>query len=255
MANEYLVNSADLTAVADAIRTKGGTSNAMIFPDGFVEAVEAIQAGGGSADELKALVDRSITSLPNLVGISTIGESAFRGCSVMEGTVFPSSVTIIGSSAFTGCKKIAFTELNDNITGIGQYAFQDCHSLALTKLPPKLGIGGWIERYAFQRCYALSIKEIPESVSGISQSAFEDCTGLTSMYFPVKITLSGYVFSGCTNLESVTFGATANKIESTAFRNCTALTTINVPWAEGDVANAPWGATNATINYNYTGEG
>jgi hypothetical protein len=27
-----------------------------------------------------------------------------------------------------------------------------------------------------------------------------------------------------------------------------------VPWAEGAVANAPWGATNATINYNYTGE-
>ena len=34
---------------------------------------------------------------------------------------------------------------------------------------------------------------------------------------------------------------------------CTNLTTINVPWAEGAVAGAPWGATNATINYNYTG--
>lgn len=47
MANEYLVNSADLTAVADAIRTKGGTSDALAFPGGFVEALEAIQAGGG----------------------------------------------------------------------------------------------------------------------------------------------------------------------------------------------------------------
>lgn len=29
--------------------------------------------------------------------------------------------------------------------------------------------------------------------------------------------------------------------------------TRGVPWAEGAVTNAPWGATNATINYNYTG--
>lgn len=48
MANEYLVNSSDLTAVADAIRTKGGTSDALPFPGGFVSAVQAINAGGGS---------------------------------------------------------------------------------------------------------------------------------------------------------------------------------------------------------------
>lgn len=47
MANEYLVNSADLTAVADTIRAKGGTSDALAFPDGFVEAVQGIQAGAG----------------------------------------------------------------------------------------------------------------------------------------------------------------------------------------------------------------
>ena len=39
---------ANLTAIADAIRTKGGTSEALVFPDGFVSAVQAIQAGGGT---------------------------------------------------------------------------------------------------------------------------------------------------------------------------------------------------------------
>lgn len=38
---------ANLTAVADAIRAKGGTSGTLAFPDGFVVAVGAIQAGGG----------------------------------------------------------------------------------------------------------------------------------------------------------------------------------------------------------------
>lgn len=47
MANEYLVNSDDLTAVANAIRTKGGTSGLLEFPGGFADAIAAIQAGGG----------------------------------------------------------------------------------------------------------------------------------------------------------------------------------------------------------------
>lgn len=37
-----------LTDIADAIRTKGGTSADLTFPNGFVSAVEAIPTGGGS---------------------------------------------------------------------------------------------------------------------------------------------------------------------------------------------------------------
>ena len=42
---EYLTNTADLTAVADAIRAKGGTSAPLVYPDGFVTAVQAIPTG------------------------------------------------------------------------------------------------------------------------------------------------------------------------------------------------------------------
>lgn len=52
MANEYSVNQSDLVSVANAIRTKGGTSETLVFPDGFVSAVQAIQAGGGSGTGL-----------------------------------------------------------------------------------------------------------------------------------------------------------------------------------------------------------
>lgn len=43
---EYLTTSADLTKVADAIRAKGGTSEPLIYPDGFVTAISNIQTGG-----------------------------------------------------------------------------------------------------------------------------------------------------------------------------------------------------------------
>jgi hypothetical protein len=48
----------------------------------------------------------------------------------------------------------------------------------------------------------------------------------------------------------MTFKGTPTNIATDAFYNCRNLLDIYVPWAEGEVANAPWGATNATIHYN-----
>ena len=86
-----------------------------------------------------------------------------------------------------------------------------------------------ISDYLFYGCTNLSLTELPSGITNIGASAFENCTGI----------------------HSLTFKGTPNTIDSTAFSGCTNLTTINVPWAEGAVKNAPWGATNATINYNY----
>ena len=44
---EYLTNTTDLTKVAAAIREKGGTSDLLVYPDGFVTAIGNIQTGGG----------------------------------------------------------------------------------------------------------------------------------------------------------------------------------------------------------------
>ena len=42
---ELLTNTTDLTKVASAIREKGGTSDPLVYPDGFVTAIQAIQTG------------------------------------------------------------------------------------------------------------------------------------------------------------------------------------------------------------------
>lgn len=47
MAN-YLTNTTDLTAVADAIREKTGESGGLIYPSGFVSAIEGISGGLGT---------------------------------------------------------------------------------------------------------------------------------------------------------------------------------------------------------------
>lgn len=42
---KLLVEDTSLTTVADAIRTKGGTSEGLTFPDGFVSAIEMMSSG------------------------------------------------------------------------------------------------------------------------------------------------------------------------------------------------------------------
>ena len=45
-------------------------------------------------------------------------------------------------------------------------------------------------------------------------------------------------------------------MDANAFQsNRGTLTDIYVPWAEGAVANAPWGATGATIHYDWNPDG
>ena len=60
MAIDKLVDSSqldnNLTSVANAIRTKGGTSASLTFPTDFVSAINAISGGGGST-----LITKSIT--------------------------------------------------------------------------------------------------------------------------------------------------------------------------------------------------
>nr|DAG19298.1 MAG TPA: hypothetical protein [Caudoviricetes sp.] len=44
--NEYLVDGADMTAVADAIRERSGTTTPLSFPEGMAKAVRDIPSGG-----------------------------------------------------------------------------------------------------------------------------------------------------------------------------------------------------------------
>lgn len=73
MAIDKVVDStqldADLTSVANAIRTKGGTSGSLAFPAGFVSAVQAIPTGGGGVRKLTLVSENTNTKVPVIRGI------------------------------------------------------------------------------------------------------------------------------------------------------------------------------------------
>lgn len=84
---------------------------------------------------------------------------------------------------------------------------------------------------------------------------FRNCQNLEKIVIQPHITSIGtYSFMSCIRLSKVIIEGRMSAIQTTAFNGCANLKDIYVPWSEGEVANAPWGATNATIHYDCTSE-
>ena len=60
---EYLTNNTDLKKVADAIRTKGGTADPLVYPDGFVEAIGNIQTGSPEQEKSVTITANGTTEI------------------------------------------------------------------------------------------------------------------------------------------------------------------------------------------------
>lgn len=102
-----------------------------------------------------------------------------------------------------------------------------------------------------------SMKSIPNmpNLEEINYYCFLNNAGLTGrIVLPPRLRVVGFqAFMGCTGITEVVFQSKPN-LGNAIFSNCTNLTDIYVPWAEGEVANENFGATNATIHYNYVPE-
>lgn len=69
--NEYLVDGADMTTVADAIREKGETTAPLSFPDGMAAAVRGIPSGG---DLSLGLTGATVGQIAKITTVNTDGK-------------------------------------------------------------------------------------------------------------------------------------------------------------------------------------
>ena len=196
------------------------------------------------------LNDSLITDLIIPDSVTSIGGSAFSGCSGLTSVTIPDSVTSIGSSAFSGCSGLTIVTIPDSVTSIGGSAFRDCSSLTSVAIPDSVtSIGS----SAFSGCSGLTSVTIPDSVTSIDGGAFSGCSGLTSVTIGNSVTSIGnYAFSGCSGLTSITIPDSVTSIENFAFDGCSGLTCVTIPESVKVIGkHAFYGCTSLTkIFYN-----
>ena len=169
--------------------------------------------------------------------IETATKTLILGCKT---SVIPTdgSVTSIGSSAFSGCTGLTSITIPDSVTSVGSGAFGG--TAWYNNQPDGLVYAGKVAyKYKGTMPSNTSI-ELKEGTLGIADSAFYGCTGLTSVTIPNSVTSIGdEAFYRCSGLTSVTIGNGVTSIGSSAFSGCTGLTTVN------------WNATECTSAGSY----
>ena len=121
---EYLTNTNDLTLVANAIRTKGGTTELLTYPDEFVTAIQAIQTGtelqiiatvtsGATVTATKGSLSVSGTSVNGTCTLTVPEEGEWTVSATLGGQTSNSNIVNVVSSYDTSLAFIS-TTLNDN---------------------------------------------------------------------------------------------------------------------------------------------
>ena len=159
--------------------------------------------------------------------VTSIGDSAFMGCSNLTSITFPESVNNIGISAFYGCSDLTSITLPKSLTSLGNYAFSHCTTLTSINLPEMITSIGLC---TFSFCSNLSSIEISGSLTNIGDEAFRSCQALTTIELPEELTNIGYnAFEMCSSLTSIVFPEGLTSIGSGAFRACESLSSIELP--------------------------
>ena len=195
--------------------------------------------------------------------VTSIGDSAFSGCSSLKTISIPSSVISIGDSAFRECFSLETISIPSSVISIGDSAFRGCSSLKTISIPSNvISIGD----SAFIGCSSLETISILSSVTSIGDSVFAGCSCLKEIIIrqdnknyslkdgvlyskdesvllcmPKGKYIREYIISSsvtsigdsafmeCFSLETISIPSSVTSIGDSAFSHCFNLININIP--------------------------
>ena len=278
---------ANFTSGSNVFRSAGSSGSGITVS--FGDSVQRIPAYAFYSSETS--YSPNITSVKIGNNVTSIGSSAFYGCSGLTSITIPDSVTSIGDDAFWGCAGLTSVTIGNGVTSIGGSAFSGCTGLTSITIPDSVtSIGD----FAFSGCTGLTSIIIPDSVTSIGSGAFSGCSSLESITIPFvgSKTYSstyqypfGYIFgtsfyTGGKGVTQTYYGSSTSSTTSTtyyipsslrnvtvtggnilygAFSNCSMLTSITIPDSVTSIGdNAFWdcsGLTSVTIGDSVTSIG
>ena len=184
----------------------------------------------------------AVVSVPSELDINNIAD----GSEPSGAIVIDIAVRVI-DYAFYGC--LGLTAVTGaNVEVLSDCAFYKASNLQVVHFPKCKTIGQQVFRDTKVGGDFASQFPIVES---IGDRAFQN-TLYIDLHLPETLkTLTIRAFNNVFNLKKVYFHGTPTSIGN-AFDEWPSpyITDIYVPWSQGEVANAPWGATSATIHYD-----
>ena len=227
MAQDTIVTGSKLTTLANAIRTKGGTSAQMTL-DQMAQAVAAIPTGSGGGSDKFALeilgyesdydvrdVDISLSDWP------TYDSSTMRGLTWIRPYAFyDSSSNMAGAT-----KRLNSIEIPEWITGIGAYAFfyNRVRTISLEYSATQLYLANAVFQYA-QDLTSFETNGRKIYFYGAGNSHFANCYLLKELDLDIASTSIPSTFCYYdSNLQTVKLRGDIQSIGTSAFSNCRAL--------------------------------
>ena len=224
---------------------------------------------GDSVEHIPANLCRDMKNLEFLTipeSVTSIGESAFYGCSSITSITIPESVTSIGSRAFYGCSSVTSLTLGNNLTTIGSSAFSSLDALtSVTQKAPSIEaycqgqvskllydsawlndeairtieingeeVADWvipssitkIEDYTFYNCPFITSVALPNTITSIGKSAFENCISIAAITIPNKVTRIGARAFSKCPITDIIIPNNVTNIGGSAFSNCDKLSSL-----------------------------
>ena len=192
------------------------------FPEEEVEETEGAEEDKDEESVEDSVADTSVEEeAEEVIAYSTvltsIGNSAFEGCTALKSVKIPESVATIGGSAFKNCSALTEVVLPKQLKSLSASIFYGCTALESITFPEALeSIGA----SAFRSCAALKEVVIPAGVTTLGNSSFRDCTSLEKVVLNEGLeTIYAYAFSGCIALKEMTLPSTITGVGTGAFEN------------------------------------
>ena len=207
-------------------------------------------------------------SLPST--ITSIGAYAFADCTSLYSINLPTSLKTIGYGAFNGCIGLNSMNIPNGVTTIDSYAFYECKNINSFSIPNTIETVGYnvftgtawyndqpngllyIGHVAYKYKGTMpsgTTIELKDGTTEISGYAFSGCSGLTSVTIPNSvIAIGSFAFSGCSGLTSVAIPDKVSTIANSTFNGCSSLISVTIPNSVTNIETSAFGYCSSLTN-------